>query len=119
MRSISSLRDTDYYAVSPTIVEYKDNFYLFFKYSKELPCYFMVTRSKIKDGKLIFFLSATSSSGSCCGNEQFEEIKDVAKLVLIKKREVYWLNTDESTVPLTVGRLEDQIDSKYIIPHVH
>jgi hypothetical protein len=103
-----SVADPEYFKEPPTIVTIDDKYFLRFVYTdKGSFVYFMATQSRIKGDKLLFYIPATTSSGSKHGQVQFEEIRTDDKIRLIREKLAYWINPDGTTVTLRMGPLNE------------
>lgn len=108
---VISLENKSYFKEIPKIVIKKDRYFLRFRYSEtEKFTFFMMTNSKIKDDKLIFYLPVTTSSGNLKGKLQFEEILTQKKIALIKEGLVFWEEPDKQLIPLKIENMEENLD---------
>jgi hypothetical protein len=106
-----SMNDQDLLMESPKIVTKQGMYFIRFRYA-ESPSFvfYMMTWSKIRDNKLIFYIPVTSSSGDLRGVVQFEEIVSPKKIDLIKKDLVFWQEPDKKLIPLEIDTMKKSLD---------
>jgi hypothetical protein len=95
-RSIASLNDEQYFNEAPKIVIYENRYFLRFQYSDKNNAwgFYMFIHSKFKKDSLIFYLPATTSSGSMRGRIQFQEITSGKELKAIIENNFFWEEPD-------------------------
>jgi len=108
-----SIYDTEVFKESPKIVMKNDIYYVRYRYSEG--AFALLTSSKIKDDKLIFYLECTTSSGYPNGRLGFEKIMDRKRINLIKRKSVFWQEPDGKLIPLEIEPLEECIDDIYYV----
>ena len=96
-----ALADDGYFLESPKIVTTQNRFFLRWRYADK-PLFAMYSASKIENGKLVFYIPVTTSTGSESRKLHFEEIKDPAKLLLVSENKVFWEDPDGSLKELKV-----------------
>ena len=107
-KSIASLNDKRYFKESPSIVSYQDNYFLRFVHTNETFAFYMWCDSKVKGDTLIYYLPVTTSSGDQRGKTQFQEIVKADEIEIIKKKNVYWAEPDESLVKMLIEQLKEE-----------
>jgi hypothetical protein len=108
-RSVMSFSDRSYFKEPPKIVTKGDKYYLRFVYTDQGSfAYFMMTESRVKEDRVIFFIPSTTSSGKKHGEVQYEAIENNEKIRLIREKRAFWVNPDETTVTLRVEPLDEE-----------
>jgi hypothetical protein len=107
-KSITSHNNKKYFKESPSIVSYQDKYFLRFVHSDETFAFYKYCVSKVNSDTLIYYLPMTTSSGDLRGKTQFQEIIKANEIEIIKKKNVYWEEPDESHVPMTIEQLKDE-----------
>lgn len=104
-----SFSDRSYFKEPPKIVTKDDRYYLRFVYSDEGSfAFFMMTQSKVREDKVVFFIPSTTSSGKKHGEVQYEEIRSDEKIKLIREKKAYWINPDEKMITLRIEPLNEE-----------
>jgi hypothetical protein len=108
-RSVMSFSDRSYFKDPPKIVAKDDRYYLRFVYTDQGSfAYFMMTQSKVREDKVVFFIRSTTSSGKKHGEVQYEEIRADEKIRLIREKMAYWINPDEKLITLRIEPLDEE-----------
>jgi len=114
-----SVYDNNYFSGTPGIIIFHDQYFLKFRYSSDEGLhFFMITNSKIENNKLIFYISATSSSGEMTGKTQYEEIIQNDKISLINRSLVFWEEPDGKLVSIRVVK-NGNCDIQNYLKNVH
>jgi hypothetical protein len=118
-KGMISVYDNNYFSDTPGIIICHDQYYLKFRYSNDEGLhFFMITNSKIENNKLIFYISATSSSGEMTGKTQYEEIIQNDKISLINRSLVFWEEPDGKLVSIRVVK-NGNCDIQNYLKNVH
>jgi hypothetical protein len=113
-RSIMSFSDRSYFKEPPNIVTKDDRYYLRFVYTDQGSfAYFMMTQSKVRENKVVFFIPSTTSSGKKHGDVQYEEIRNEDKIKLIREKRAFWINPDKTMITLRIAPLDEEEFNKW------
>lgn len=118
-RSFVALNNKTYFKQPPKIVTKDNRYFMRFVYgdSEDSQGFFMMTWSRIEGDKLIFYLPATSSSGSLRGRVQYEEVKTIEKINRINDHKAFWEEPDGTLIQLPIEPINNEDGSLIQIQH--
>ena len=96
------MHDQNHFMEPPRVVATGDRFFLTFTYGSM--GFFFEPEYRIDDGKLVFFLSGTSSSGHLTGTSKEIEVIEAKAKDLVRLGQVFWEEPGRVLVPLQVLR---------------
>lgn len=105
-RSSVSMDDAAIFMDRPKIVETGGGWFLSYRYAKH--AFLMSVDSGIENGRLVFYVSGLTSTGSPGGRTVRKRIQDTDKIALIKGNRAFWKEPDGSLVRMNIVKTEER-----------